>query len=347
MSNYQFQNILVTGGAGFIGSNFVHYLQHAYSNCKIVNLDKLTYAGSMNNLTNLPAPDRHRFIQGDICDIQLVHEILNYEKIDTIVHFAAESHVDRSIASPNEFIQTNVFGTFNLLDSAKKFWIDKEKRSSSECRFHHVSTDEVYGSLSANDPPFTEKNPYAPNSPYAASKASSDHLVRAYYKTYGLPTTISNCSNNFGRFQHQEKLIPKVVNACLHQQPITIYGDGSQIRDWLYVEDHCSAIETILRHGNSGETYNVGGNNEKNNMEIVRLICSMMDDLRPRSEKYHHLIQLTADRPGHDWRYAIDSSKINQKLGWESTNNFEQHLLKTIQSQLNAMEENSEYTISS
>lgn len=318
------KNILVTGGAGFIGANFVHYWQKHYPEALVVNVDLLTYAGSLTNLEGLPNPDRHIFIKGDICDQALIEKLLQEYQIDTIVHFAAESHVDNSIKDPAIFVKTNILGTHALLEAARKH----------KCRFHHISTDEVYGTLGPNDPPFTEETQYAPNSPYSASKAGSDHLVRAYHHTYGLEVTTSNCSNNFGPRQNPEKFIPTVIRSCLNWQKIPVYGNGSNIRDWLYVDDHCSAIDLILRRGKIGEVYNVGGNNEWANIEIVKLICGLFDELRPQEESHHSLISYVTDRPGHDWRYAIDPSKIVNDLDWKVTTHFDAHLKNLILAEL-------------
>lgn len=314
------KNILITGGAGFIGANFVHYWQKHYPDALIVNVDLLTYAGSLTNLEGLPYPDRHIFVKGDICDQALIEKLLEDYQIDTIVHFAAESHVDNSIKDPAIFVNTNVLGTHALLEAARKH----------KCRFHHISTDEVYGTLGPKDPPFTEETQYAPNSPYSASKAGSDHLVRAYHHTYGLEVTTSNCSNNFGPYQNPEKFIPTVIRSCLNWQKIPVYGNGTNIRDWLYVEDHCNAIDLILRKGKIGEVYNVGGNNEWANIEIVKLICDLFDELRPQKEPHHNLISFVTDRPGHDWRYAIDPSKIVNELSWQVTSHFKDHLKNLI-----------------
>jgi dTDP-glucose 4,6-dehydratase len=329
------KNLLVTGGAGFIGANFVHYYQKQYPKAFILVLDKLTYAGSRDNLINLPNPDNYAFVHGDIADFALVMKLLAEYHIDTIVHFAAESHVDRSIADPSVFIQTNLVGTYTLLEAARKYWLEQKKFDSSNCRFHHISTDEVYGMLSKTDPPFTESTAYRPNSPYAASKAGSDHLVRAYQHTYGLPMTTSDCSNNYGPYQHAEKFIPTVIRACLAGKPIPIYGDGSNIRDWLYVEDHCAAIDIILRQGKIGETYNIGGNTEKTNLEVVHAICHLLQQLKPREKKYQELISFVPDRPGHDWRYAIDNRKIKEELCWQPKETFFSGLEKTVLFELN------------
>jgi len=324
------KNILVTGGAGFIGSNFVRYVLREDPAVEIVNLDALTYAGSLENLRDLPDPDRHHFVQGDICDDQLIQRLLQEHEIDTIVHFAAESHVDRSIYGPQAFVRTNVQGTFVLLEAAKKAWL--EDGTARDVRFHHVSTDEVYGSLGPADPPFTETTPYAPNSPYAASKAASDHLVRAYAHTYGLPVTISNCSNNYGPYQFPEKLIPLMILRALRGEGLPIYGDGGQIRDWLYVEDHCEALWRVVRHGELGETYNIGGGNQPTNLQLVKMLCAILDDRLPESRYRPHesLIEFVADRPGHDRRYAMDIGKIRADLGWEPKQNLESGLERTV-----------------
>lgn len=320
------KNVLVTGGAGFIGANFVHYLLKVEPDVQIVNLDALTYAGSQENLNNLPDPSRHTFVHGDICDTELVNRLMRENEIDTIVHFAAESHVDRSILGPAPFIQTNVLGTFTLLEAARQAWVGEQ----SGKRFHHVSTDEVFGSLSPNDPAFREVTPYDPRSPYSASKASSDHLVRAYFHTYNLPTTISNCSNNYGPYQFPEKLIPLVILNALQNKPLPIYGDGKQIRDWLYVLDHCEAIYRILLDGKSGETYNIGGGNQPYNIDLVKEICAVLDELRPASVSYATLIPHVTDRPGHDRRYAMDISKIRAELGWLPKHDIENGLRETV-----------------
>lgn len=331
----KFKNILVTGSAGFIGCNFVRYILKHIAEINVVSLDKLTYAGSLKNLENLSNKKNHTFIQGDICDKNLVAEILKKHEIDTIVHFAAESHVDRSITNPAEFIETNVMGTFVLLEAAKKYWLQEKKWDEKSCRFHHISTDEVYGTLQLKDPAFTEKTAYAPNSPYSASKAGSDHLVRAFFHTYNLPVTTSNCSNNYGPYQHDEKLIPTVIRSCLNGTPIPVYGNGTNIRDWLFVEDHCSAIVKILTHGTCGEVYNVGGKNEVDNLTLVKNICSLLEELKPASKKYADLISFVTDRPGHDFRYAIDNNKIQSELEWTPRYNLQQGLLETIQFYLN------------
>jgi dTDP-glucose 4,6-dehydratase len=327
--HFQPTKILVTGSAGFIGANFVHYLLATDPMCQIVSLDLLTYAGDKANFEGLDDA-RHTFVHGDICDAALVAKILQEHQIDTIVHFAAESHVDRSIEGPGVFVKTNVVGTFTLLDAARRFWLDERKLNPSQCRFHHVSTDEVYGSLSKTDPAFTEESRYLPSSPYSASKAGSDHLVWSYFHTYQLPTTLTNCSNNYGPRQNREKLIPTIISSCLEGKIIPIYGDGSNIRDWLYVEDHCTGIDTVLRRGTPGQTYNIGGECERANLDVAHTICSLMDELRPQSKSYKEQITFVKDRPGHDWRYAIDIAKIKRDLSWTPKESFESGLRKTI-----------------
>jgi dTDP-glucose 4,6-dehydratase len=322
------RNVLVTGGAGFIGCNFVRHLLAVDPDASIVTLDLLTYAGSLDNLRELPDPNRHVFVQGDICDRPLVDRLLREHQIDTIAHFAAESHVDRSITGPAAFVQTNLVGTFTLLEAARAAWLDG--KTAEHRRFHHISTDEVYGTLKRDDPAFTETTPYAPNSPYSASKAGCDHLVRAYFHTYGLPVVTTNCSNNYGPFQHDEKFIPTVIRSCLLQQPIPVYGDGSNIRDWLYVEDHCRGVEAVIRQGRLGETYNIGGCNEWANLDIARLICKLLDQRRPEHAPHERLITFVTDRPGHDWRYAIDASRMDEELGWRPLETFETGIAKTV-----------------
>jgi len=322
--------MLVTGGAGFIGCNFVRYMLETDARVKIVNLDALTYAGSLDNLEDLADALRHTFVQGDICDRALVDRLLREHDVDTIVHFAAESHVDNSISGPEIFIKTNVMGTFTLLDAARQFWLQEKAWAEHACRFHHISTDEVYGTLAAGDAAFCETTPYAPNSPYSASKAGSDHLVRAYFHTYGLPVTTTNCSNNYGPFQHREKFIPTVIRACLEKKPIPVYGDGSNIRDWLYVADHCAGIDAVVRNGRLGETYNIGGINEWANIDIVRLICGLMDEQHPAGTPHADLISFVADRPGHDWRYAIDARKVCAELDWKPVETFETGIRKSV-----------------
>lgn len=330
MNNFQPKNILITGGAGFIGANFIRYFLAKNTDIKIINLDLLTYAGSLNNLENLANLHNYHFVQGNICDAVLINKLLREYYIDTIIHFAAESHVDRSIKDPAAFIQTNVVGTFTLLESARQYWLLENKWTSEQCRFHHISTDEVYGSLMNEQPAFTELNCYEPNSPYAASKAGSDHLVRAYYHTYGLPVVTTNCSNNYGPYQHTEKFIPTIIRHCLQQTVIPVYGNGENIRDWLYVADHCSGIETVLQKGHLGETYNIGGDNEQKNIDVVHLICSLMDEIQPQHKPHTNLIKFVTDRPGHDWRYAIDARKIKTQLNWQPQENFVEGLRKTI-----------------
>jgi len=368
MSNFTLKHILVTGGAGFIGCNFVRYMLETDPDVRIVNLDALTYAGSMDNLKDLPEPSRHRFVQGDICDRELVDQLLREHQIDTVVHFAAESHVDNSISGPEVFVKTNVMGTFTLLEACRQYWLEEldgrremsddtspishltsHAASASKFRFHHISTDEVYGTLSADDPAFSETTPYAPNSPYSASKAGSDHLVRAYFHTYGLPVTTTNCSNNYGPYQHSEKFIPTVIRKCLEQESIPVYGDGSNIRDWLYVTDHCSGIDAVVRKGELGEVYNIGGINEWANIDICKLICQLMDELKPLDERretgdvsdishltsHTDLITFVQDRAGHDWRYAIDAEKMNVQLNWQPDETFETGIRKTVKWYLN------------
>ena len=328
--------ILVTGGAGFIGSNFI--LQwiatetSAAESSRILNLDKLTYAGNLANLQSIEPNPHYRFEQGDIADRDLIAKLLAREKPRAIVHFAAESHVDRSIHGPDDFIRTNVNGTFSLLEEARAYWSALPESEKTAFRFLHVSTDEVYGSLGPDDPAFTETTAYAPNSPYSASKAASDHLVRAYHQTYGLPVLTTNCSNNYGPFQFPEKLIPlMILNAC-QGKPLPVYGDGKNVRDWLHVEDHCRAIRAVLAQGRIGETYNIGGRSEKNNLEIVGAICELLDQLRPSDPVVPHgkLVTFVKDRPGHDRRYAMDTSKIERELGWRAQETFTSGLEKTI-----------------
>ncbi len=328
----QNKSILVTGGAGFIGSNFI--LQWlARERDSVVNLDKLTYAGNPGNLKKIKDDARYRFIQGDICDRKLVFDLLKQWQPAVIVHFAAESHVDRSIHGPDDFVRTNVNGTFSLLEEARAYWAQLAEEQKAAFRFLHVSTDEVYGSLGSNDPGFSETTAYAPNSPYSASKAASDHLVRAYHHTYGLPTLTTNCSNNYGPYQFPEKLIPLTILHALQGKPIPVYGDGKNVRDWLYVEDHCEAIRTVIAKGKVGETYNIGGNNEKQNLEIVRAICNILDELRPNDPTVPHekLLTYVQDRPGHDRRYAIDARKIAAEIGWRPKETFESGIRKTIE----------------
>jgi dTDP-glucose 4,6-dehydratase len=323
--------ILVTGGAGFIGSNFVlDWL--AQSDEPVINLDKLSYAGNLENLASLQGDSRHIFVHGDICYFELIAGLLKRYRPTAIVHFAAESHVDRSIHGPGEFMRTNIDGTFTLLEAARGYWNSLEGEDKAGFRFHHVSTDEVYGSLQPDEPPFVETSLYQPNSPYSASKAASDHLVRAWHHTYGLPVTTSNCSNNYGPFHFPEKLIPLVIANALAGKALPIYGDGLQVRDWLYVKDHCSAIRRILESGRPGEVYNVGGWNEKPNIEIVNVIAALLDELKPDPiGSYVRLITYVTDRPGHDRRYAIDAGKIERELGWRPAETFETGIRKTVE----------------
>ena len=326
--------ILVTGGAGFIGSNFViDWL--AKNDETVINLDKLTYAGNINNLISVKSDERHIFVNGDINDTSLVTELLTKYQPRAVINFAAESHVDRSISGPGAFIQTNILGAFRLLECSKEYWLSIPYEQQSAFRFLHVSTDEVYGSLDADAPAFTEEHAYKPNSPYSASKASSDHLVRAYHETYGLPVLTTNCSNNYGPFQFPEKLIPLIISNALAHKALPIYGDGLQIRDWLYVSDHCSAIRTVLEQGRCGEVYNIGGLNEKTNIEIVHTLCDTLNELCPVSgkndiENYRELITFVKDRPGHDRRYAINASKLETELNWRPSETFETGIRKTV-----------------
>jgi len=322
--------LLVTGGAGFIGSNFV-LSSLGKGDEAIVNLDKLTYAGNPRNLDALRGDPRHAFVQGDICDRALLKKLLEAHKPRAIVHFAAESHVDRSIAGPAEFVQTNVVGTFCLLEEARNFFEKLKGREREAFRFLHISTDEVYGSLGPADPAFTETTPHAPNSPYAASKAAADHMVRAYHHTYGLPTLTTNCSNNYGPYQFPEKLIPLMIRNALAGKPLPVYGDGKNVRDWLYVGDHCEALRLVLERGRIGDTYNIGGNSEKANLDLVNVVCLLLEKHAPRKAgRYSDLIAFVKDRPGHDRRYAIDAGKIARELGWAPKESFESGLTKTV-----------------
>jgi dTDP-glucose 4,6-dehydratase len=321
--------ILVTGGAGFIGSNFVIDWIAAEGE-PVVNLDKLTYAGNLANLAGLAKDTRHRFVRGDIADGALVERLLAEHRPRAIVHFAAESHVDRSIHGPEDFVQTNVVGTFRLLEAARAHWSGLQGTEREAFRFLHVSTDEVYGSLSESDPAFSETTPYAPNSPYSASKAASDHLVRAYHHTYGFPAITTNCSNNYGPFQFPEKLIPLMISNALEGKPLPVYGDGKQVRDWLFVSDHCEAIRLALAKGRVGETYNIGGDSERRNLEVVHALCDALQAIRPREGGYRPLIRFVADRPGHDRRYAIDARKAKRSLGWAPRESFESGLARTV-----------------
>jgi dTDP-glucose 4,6-dehydratase len=323
--------ILVTGGAGFIGGNFV-LDWCAGQNETVINLDKLTYAGNLETLKSLDGNAQHIFVQGDIGDKALVSQLLATHQPRAVINFAAESHVDRSISSPSDFITTNIVGTFNLLESVRHYWSDLPEADKAAFRFLHVSTDEVYGTLEATDAPFAETNPYEPNSPYSASKAASDHLVRAWHHTYGLPVLTTNCSNNYGSYHFPEKLIPLVILNALKGKPLPIYGDGQQIRDWLYVKDHCAAIRRVLEAGRLGETYNVGGWNEKANIDVVKTICALLDDIHPRADGVSYATQITfvQDRAGHDKRYAIDARKLEQELGWKPQETFETGIRKTV-----------------
>lgn len=318
--------ILITGGAGFIGSNFVRYWVQNHPEDRVINLDALTYAGNLENLKGIEESAKYRFVHGDICDKTMLEQLFKDENINRVVHFAAESHVDRSITGPESFITTNIHGTFNLLETARNAW----DFDSDDVRFLHVSTDEVYGSLKPEDPAFTESNPFAPNSPYAASKASSDHLVRSYYHTYGMPVVTTNCSNNYGPYQFPEKLIPLVIINALEGKPLPVYGDGLNIRDWLHVDDHCRGIDEVLQQGKLGDTYNIGGCNEWTNIDIVRLVCSTLDELRPGDHPKSELITYVKDRPGHDLRYAINADKIIDELGWKPEYTFETGIRQTI-----------------
>ncbi|MEW7848809.1 dTDP-glucose 4,6-dehydratase [Massilia aurea] len=324
--------ILVTGGAGFIGSNFViDWLAHHDE--PVVNLDKLTYAGNLQNLASLEGDSRHHFVRGDIGDGALVARLLAEHKVRAVLNFAAESHVDRSIEGPGAFIQTNIVGTFNLLEAVRAYWNGLDEQAKADFRFLHVSTDEVYGTLESDAPAFTEQHRYEPNSPYSATKAASDHLVRAYHHTYGLPVLTTNCSNNYGPYHFPEKLIPLVIHNALAGKPLPIYGDGQQIRDWLYVTDHCSAIRRVLEDGRLAETYNVGGWNEKANIDVVRTLCAILDELQPRADGASYATQMTfvKDRPGHDRRYAIDAGKLERELGWRPAETFDTGIRKTVE----------------
>jgi dTDP-glucose 4,6-dehydratase len=325
------RRLLVTGGAGFIGSNFVRYWIKQHPEDRVVNLDILTYAGNLENLADVETASGYRFVHGDITDRQFVRQLMEDEQIDTVVNFAAESHVDRSILGPDAFITTNILGTFSLLEAARAVWTDFD---DAQC-FLHVSTDEVYGSLEADEPAFDEQHAYAPNSPYSASKASSDHLVRAYHHTYGMPVLTTNCSNNYGPYQFPEKLIPLTILNALEGKPIPVYGDGKNIRDWLYVDDHCGGIDAVLQGGTPGEVYNIGGINEWYNIDIVNLICERLDELQPGADSYKAQITYVTDRPGHDRRYAIDAGRMQSELGWSPQHDFPSGIERTIQWYLN------------
>lgn len=329
------KTILITGGAGFIGSNFVPFFIEKYPGYKVINLDLLTYAGDLSNLEELGSKQNYQFIRGDICDRPLVEKLFTENDIQGVIHFAAESHVDNSITGPGEFVRTNINGTFTLLDVARKTWMEKpfsKKDKYRFARFHHISTDEVYGTLGETGL-FTEETPYAPNSPYSASKASSDMIVRSYFHTYGMNVVTTNCSNNYGPKQHSEKFIPTIIRKALSNEPIPVYGKGINIRDWLYVLDHCKGIDLVFHDGAEGETYNIGGRNERNNLFIVNHVCNLLDKKRPSKIKdsYKNLITFVADRPGHDIRYAIDASKIETSLKWCADENFETGILKTVE----------------
>lgn len=333
------ETILVTGGAGFIGSNFVPYFCKTHPEYHVINLDKLTYAGNLDNLSECANMSNYTFVRGDICDMDLVEKLFRENDIRGVIHFAAESHVDNSIIGPQAFIHTNIVGTFNLLDAARRHWMNapsEVKPEYKKCRFHHISTDEVYGTLGPTGM-FTEKTPYAPNSPYSASKASSDFLVRAYHHTYGMNVTTSNCSNNYGPKQHHEKLIPHIIDMALLGRPLPFYGRGDNVRDWLYVLDHCKAIDLIFHKGRAGETYNIGGHNERNNITIVKTICQILDKKHPRPDgvSYESQIEFVADRAGHDFRYAIDAEKLESELGWHADETFDTGIVKTVEWYLN------------
>lgn len=331
------KTILVTGGLGFIGSNFIPYFLETHKDCSIINLDKITYAADVSNLKEISTNPNYTFIKGDICDRALIDELFRKYKFSSVIHFAAESHVDNSIANPDEFIKTNIFGTFNLVDVAKNYWMDGPHKPKINCennRFHHISTDEVYGTLGATGL-FTEQTPYAPNSPYSASKASSDFIIRSYHHTFGMNVVTTNCSNNYGPKQHDEKLIPTIIRKAIQGESIPIYGDGLNVRDWLYVLDHCKGIDLVFQKGKSGETYNIGGKNERNNLYIANTICELLDEIKPQKQSYKNQISFVKDRPGHDFRYAIDATKIENELGWKADENFETGIKKTIHWYLN------------
>ncbi|NDI98538.1 dTDP-glucose 4,6-dehydratase [Flavobacterium sp. LaA7.5] len=326
--------ILITGGAGFIGSNFIVHFLASNPDYFLVNLDLLTYAGTLDNLTEIESNPNYKFVQGDICDRTFLQELFAAHDFKGVIHFAAESHVDNSISGPEAFIKTNVLGTFNLLETARQHWMsapNTHKEGYEDCRFHHISTDEVYGTLGETGL-FTEETPYAPNSPYSASKTSSDMVVRSYFHTYGMNVVTTNCSNNYGPKQHQEKLIPTIIRKAISGENIPIYGDGKNVRDWLYVLDHCTGIELVYKKGRAGETYNIGGRNERNNLYIANKICELLDTMHPKAQgNYKDQITFVTDRPGHDLRYAIDATKIENELGWKANENFETGIVKTIQ----------------
>ena len=322
--------ILITGGAGFIGSALIRYIIHHTEN-NVMNVDKLTYAGNLESLTSVANNPRYQFAQIDICDKTKMQQVFDEFQPDVIMNLAAETHVDRSIDSPDAFLQTNILGTYNLLEISRRYWQNLSDERQQKFRFHHISTDEVFGDLDDTDALFTETTPYSPNSPYSASKASSDHLVRAWQRTYGLPTVITNCSNNYGPFHFPEKLIPLMILNALQGKPLPVYGDGGQIRDWLFVEDHAKALYLVVTQGKIGESYNIGGFNERKNIEVVETICSLLDELRPQSTPYANLISFVKDRPGHDRRYAIDANKIKHELGWQPEETFESGMRKTVQ----------------
>ena len=329
--------VLITGGAGFIGSNFIKYFLQKNSDTKVINLDKLTYAGDISNLEDVSKNKNYSFIEGDICNRSLIEELFSKYHFQGVIHFAAESHVDNSIKSPGAFIDTNITGTFNLLDVSKNYWMvgpNQIKKGFENARFHHISTDEVYGTLGETGL-FTEQTPYAPNSPYSASKAASDFIVRSYFHTYGMNVVTTNCSNNYGPKQHNEKLIPTIIRKAIAGENIPIYGDGKNIRDWLYVLDHCKGIALAYKKGKTGETYNIGGRNERDNLYIVDVICGILDEIKPSKASYKKQITFVKDRPGHDFRYAIDASKIENQLGWQADENFETGIKKTIKWYLN------------
>ena len=326
------RSVLVTGGAGFIGSNFIPYFLENNPTTKVVNLDKLTYAGELSNLKEVENNPNYSFVKGDICDRSLVQSLFDKYQFDGVIHFAAESHVDNSINNPSAFVDTNISGTFNLIDVAKSNWMEAPFKYKDGCennRFHHISTDEVYGTLEETGL-FTENTPYAPNSPYSASKASSDFIIRSYFHTYGMNVVTTNCSNNYGPKQHDEKLIPTIIRKAISGENIPIYGDGTNVRDWLYVLDHCKGIDLVFKTGKAGETYNIGGRNERNNLYIVNTICSILDEIKPADKSYKDQITFVTDRPGHDFRYAIDASKVENELGWKADENFETGIKKTI-----------------